>query len=207
MCTFKLNELKFNLIILMFFLLNQVEKIHSQGSGHSSMNQQTIVGSNTTTGFQGSNNYTPNLIGTHVPIGAADPSSAIPAPQDSLVADAATATYADAIAGTTTSSTDDSSKSSANAASTKTADLAKVDVPDVINWLCAATTIVGEIPGCSKSDTKSLATPGTPSTPAPATTPNPSQSTAPGTTPPNTPAAPTTPGAPIIPGAPVLPKS
>ena len=207
MSNFTLNKFNFNLTIFSFFLLGQITDVKSQ-SGGNPQGQQTIVGSTTSTGTQLSNNYAPNLIGTHVPIAASDSSSsATPNAQDNFVADTATATYADAIAGTTASSTDDSSKSSANSVSATTTALAKVDVQDVTNWLCAAFAIVGEIPGCSKTNTTAIgaATPGTTLT-APGTT-----LTAPGTTltaPGTTLTAPgTTPNTATIPGAPVLPNS
>lgn len=201
----KLTADKFNFnLIYLILLLVQIDSTKSQsgGSGGNPQGQQTVVGSTTSTGTQVSNSYAPNLIGTHVPIAANDPAGpTTPTAQDSFVADTASATYADAIAGSsTTPPTDDSSKSSTSTASTKTADLAKVAVQDVTNWLCAATSIVGDIPGCNKADSAtaptSSTTPATSSTTSPAT---PSTSSKPNSTTANPPGSTTTPGAPIMP--------
>lgn len=165
---------KFNLIILIIILLNQVQNLNGQNS-NSWMDNQTVISTQTKQGILGSTTYTPNqtLGPSGVTIGAYDTSgAATPTAPTGFVADTAAASYISGIAATpaapagtpsapgTPGATTPGAPGVASATkstgpiTTKVADLVKITPVNVAENLCAAVAIIGNISGCdSTTDT------------------------------------------------------
>ncbi|HLB93960.1 MAG TPA: hypothetical protein VJJ81_01805 [Candidatus Babeliales bacterium] len=173
----------FNLVILIF-ILNLIPILKSQAA-NPWMGDQTVIDSQTTMGVQGGASFNAQPITTAspatIPLAADDPGAAnTPAAPTGFVADTAGASYISGIdaasvsspAGTTSGATPTpngttgTAKPNTGPISTKVADLVKVAPADTVANLCAAASIIGEIPGCSPTadtSTKSATgpTPGT----------------------------------------------
>lgn len=177
----KLISRKINLIVLIL-ILSQVQNLISQygaTGANSWMDNQTVIGNQTTMGVQSDAAYNAQPITTAspstIPLAADDPgASSTPTAPTGFVSDTAGASYISGIdaapAGAPAGATDTTpggtptpkgatGKPTTGPISTNVADLVKVAPADAVANLCAAASIVGDIPGCeSTTDTSAKPT-------------------------------------------------